>query len=78
MVGRRHLLSERRVDDGDLVFNADFGTVVRDEVLVEQHEGDDLDDAAGYDGEGKLQILEAKYDDLVQNDDVLYVRESLF
>jgi polysaccharide export outer membrane protein len=30
------------------------------------------------DAEGKLQILEAKYDDLVQNDDVLYVRESLF
>jgi len=30
------------------------------------------------DAEGKLQVLEAKYDDLVQNDDVLYVRESLF
>jgi polysaccharide export outer membrane protein len=30
------------------------------------------------DASGKLQILEAKYDDLVQADDVLFVRESLF
>lgn len=30
------------------------------------------------DAEGKLQVLEAKFDDLVQADDVLYVRESLF
>jgi polysaccharide export outer membrane protein len=30
------------------------------------------------DAAGKLQILDAQYDDLVQNDDVVYVRESLF
>ena len=30
------------------------------------------------DAEGKLQEMVAKYDDLVQPDDVLYVRESLF
>lgn len=30
------------------------------------------------DAAGVLQVLEAKYDDLVQVDDVLYVRESLF
>ncbi|MET0264242.1 MAG: polysaccharide export protein EpsE [Duganella sp.] len=30
------------------------------------------------DAEGKLQTIEAKFDDLVQPDDVLYVRESLF
>ena len=30
------------------------------------------------DSAGKLQIIEAKYDDLVQVDDVLYVKESLF
>jgi len=27
---------------------------------------------------GKIEIIEAKYDDLVRADDVLYVRESLF
>jgi polysaccharide export outer membrane protein len=30
------------------------------------------------DADGKLQEIDAKYDDLVQIDDVLYVRESLF
>lgn len=30
------------------------------------------------DAEGKLQILDAKHDDLVQVDDVVYVKESLF
>lgn len=30
------------------------------------------------DADGKLQEITAKFDDLVQNDDVLYVRESLF
>lgn len=30
------------------------------------------------DAEGKLQVLEAKHDDLLQVDDVVYVKESLF
>jgi len=30
------------------------------------------------DAEGKLQILEAKHDDMLQVDDVVYVKESLF
>jgi polysaccharide export outer membrane protein len=30
------------------------------------------------DGEGKLQIISAKHDDLLQPDDVVYVQESLF
>jgi polysaccharide export outer membrane protein len=30
------------------------------------------------DAAGKIEIIEAKYDDLVRADDVLYVRESLF
>ena len=30
------------------------------------------------DADGKLQILDAKHDDLVQVDDVVYVKESLF
>ena len=30
------------------------------------------------DADGKLQVIDAKYDDMVQADDVLYVRESWF
>jgi polysaccharide export outer membrane protein len=30
------------------------------------------------DGEGKLQVIAAKHDDLLQSDDVVYVQESLF
>jgi polysaccharide export outer membrane protein len=30
------------------------------------------------DASGKLQVLDAKHDDLVQVDDVVYVKESLF
>ena len=44
------MLAQPTVDQRQLKLGADLGSVVLDEVLVEQHERDDLGHAAGDDG----------------------------